>query len=69
MLSVSKIICPNLKGSSEGAVCMASKTLVKDLQDVTIKICMGRHYEVCYIYMVALSQEACPNPFNTVLET
>ena len=68
MFSVSKIICPHLKGSDEGAVCLAAKSLIKDLQDVTIKVCMGRHYEICFIYMSELSRERQLSPLDTSLQ-
>ena len=48
------IICPHLKGSCEGAVCAARNSLIKDLETISIKLCMTRHYEVCAFYRNAL---------------
>jgi hypothetical protein len=48
------IICPHLKGSCEGAVCDAAQRLVKELETISIKLCMNRHYEVCAYYRMSL---------------
>lgn len=46
----SNVRCPHLRGSSEGAVCGIISDLVKNIEGVTIKLCMDRHYEACSIY-------------------
>lgn len=51
------IICPHLKGSQEGAVCSFNKKLIKDMEDINIRLCMNRHYEVCSVYMLSLQRE------------
>ncbi len=48
------IFCPHLKDSTEGSVCAVTGRMIKDMEDVTLKLCMGRHYEACYVYMQSL---------------
>ena len=50
----SLIMCPYLKGSTEGAHCHAADKHIKDMKDVNIKVCMGRHHEACSVYFCAL---------------
>ncbi|MDA8077302.1 MAG: hypothetical protein M0Z79_00025 [Nitrospiraceae bacterium] len=47
-------MCPYLKGSSEGALCESISRLIKEMEDVSIKLCMNRHYEVCLVYRGSL---------------
>jgi len=47
-------ICPHLKGSDLGAKCRVAKKHVKDMQDVSIKICMSRSHEACSFYFCSL---------------
>ncbi len=58
------IICPHLKGSSAGAFCSFGDRLIGDMEDVTLKLCMGRHYEACSVYKQSLqetiSHNSCP---------
>jgi hypothetical protein len=51
------IMCPHLKGSREGAVCSFNKKLIKDMEDINIRLCMNRHYEVCSVYRMSLQRE------------
>lgn len=53
-MNIQYIICPHLKGSYDGAVCSSVNKLIKNIEDVTIKLCMSRHYEVCSIYRESL---------------
>jgi hypothetical protein len=46
-IHMKSIMCPHLKGSREGAVCSFNKKLIKDMEDINIRLCMNRHYEVC----------------------
>jgi len=57
------IMCPHLKGSREGAVCSFNNKLIKDMEDMNVRLCMNRHYEVCSIYMMSLQRE---EPGNVV---
>lgn len=47
-------ICPYLKGTTKGAECAAAKKFIKDIQDIDIKVCLGRHHEACSIYFCSL---------------
>ncbi len=47
-------ICPHLKGSPVGAECLVVNKLVKDMQDVDIRICMSRRHEACSVYFCSL---------------
>jgi len=56
-------LCPYLKESSDGAVCeaavsMVKNNLIKDIEDINIKICTSRHFESCYIYYATLKRKA-----------
>ncbi|RPI37437.1 MAG: hypothetical protein EHM54_03165 [Nitrospiraceae bacterium] len=51
------IMCPHLKGSRQGAVCSSEKKLIKDMEDINIRLCMNRHYEVCPVYMMSLQRD------------
>jgi hypothetical protein len=55
-MNIQYIICPHLKGSYDGAVCSSVNKLIKNIEDVTIKLCMSRHYEVCSIYRESLQE-------------
>lgn len=56
----SNLICPHLKGSSEGASCDVVKTFIKDIVDADIKLCMNRRFEGCSIYYLYLKELAAP---------
>lgn len=51
------VICPHLKGSSEGAVCCVINNLIRDIEDVSIRLCLNRHYEACAIYKSSLQMQ------------
>lgn len=50
------VICPYLKGSQDGAVCNLLHTLVRNMEGITIKLCMNRHYEACSVYIGTLQR-------------
>lgn len=54
MSAISPVICPHLKGSSEGALCVIVNKFIRDMEDFSIKVCMSRHYEACSLYFSAL---------------
>jgi hypothetical protein len=54
------IICPYLKGSCNGAICGVKKTLIKEMENISIKLCMNRHYEVCAYYRMSLLSDDTP---------
>jgi len=56
-MHMKSIMCPHLKGSREGAVCSFNKKLIKDMEDINIRLCMHKHYEVCSIYMISLQRD------------
>ena len=56
-IHMKSIMCPHLKGSREGAVCSFNKKLIKDMEDMNVRLCMNRHYEVCPAYMISLQRE------------
>lgn len=54
-------ICPYLKGSHEGALCIASNEFIKNINNIDIHMCMSRHYEACNIYHLSLRMSAMSN--------
>jgi len=50
----SETMCQYLKGSNDGARCSVVNTLIRDIEDADIRLCMNRHYEACSYYMFAL---------------
>jgi len=50
--------CPNLQGSPKGAICSVLNRFIRDIEDTDIRFCMGRRYEVCYIYVLSLRDMA-----------
>ncbi|HUO78247.1 MAG TPA: hypothetical protein VMU21_11800 [Thermodesulfovibrionales bacterium] len=58
MYKTQGVICQYLKGSPEGAKCGVVNELIRALQDADIQLCMGRHYEVCSIYVSLLLRNA-----------
>ena len=57
MVRITNVICPYLKGSTEGARCSTVDRLVREMEGFTIKLCMSRHHEVCPLYFAALKEE------------
>jgi hypothetical protein len=47
-------MCPFLLGSKEGIICKASGNLVREIQDIHPDICISKHFEMCYIYILSL---------------
>jgi hypothetical protein len=54
MKKIGFIICPHLKGSMEGSMCGAANSLIKNMEDVEIRLCMSRHHEACSVYIRSL---------------
>lgn len=54
MSRITNVICPYLKGTIDGARCVSTDKLVKEMEGFTVKICMSRRYEVCTLYFTAL---------------
>ena len=48
------LMCPFLKGSATGALCGVVNKLVKDIEEVNIRMCMSNHHEGCSVYMAKL---------------
>ncbi len=48
------VLCPNLKGSMEGTVCGVTNSLIRNMEGFTVKLCMSRRHEACYVYMQSL---------------
>jgi len=51
------ILCPFLKGSSQGVHCSACDKLVKDIPGGNTRLCMSSHYEMCSVHVSLLYQE------------
>ena len=58
MYPKSTLICPYLKGSSDGATCRIVHVLVRNISNADIQLCMGRHYEACALYISSLQKAA-----------
>ena len=54
MGTIGFVHCPHLKGSMEGTVCSIAKSLIKDMEGFTVKLCMSRRHEACSVYMHSL---------------
>jgi len=62
MKTIGFVLCPHLKGSREGAVCGIAKSLIKDMEGFSVKLCMSRHHEACSYYMRSLTEILDPGP-------
>jgi hypothetical protein len=51
------IMCPHFKGSDDGALCTVSMEHIRDIENVDIKFCMSRHFEICHVYFNSLRHE------------
>jgi len=51
-------MCPYLDGSPEGVVCNAVQNLIRNIQNIDLNICMGRHFESCHLYTATLKELA-----------
>jgi hypothetical protein len=49
-------MCPYLDGNPKGAVCNVVNYLIKDMQDIDLEICLGRHFEKCLVYITRLRE-------------
>jgi len=58
-------ICPYLKGSAAGAQCRVVQELIKDMQDVNIRICMSRRHEACAVYFCSLQMFEYGGSYNS----
>jgi hypothetical protein len=47
-------MCPYLDGSPKGVICNAANDLIKNIKNVDVEVCMGRRFELCYIYALKL---------------
>ena len=54
MGTIGYVLCPNLKGSNEGAVCSINNSLIKNMEGFTVKLCMSQRHEACSVYMHSL---------------
>lgn len=54
MRAIGYVLCPNLKGSMQGIICAISNRLIRDMADLTIKLCMSQRHEACSVYMQSL---------------
>jgi len=52
----SNIICPYLKGGTEGTICSLVWKFIRDIEEGRILVCMSKHYEVCSIYFTSLRE-------------
>ena len=42
MRAISPAICPHLRGSAEGVLCIVTNKFIRDMKGFSIKICMSR---------------------------
>jgi hypothetical protein len=49
-------MCPYLDGSPEGIACNAAQDLIRNIKNINLNICMGRHFELCHVYMMKLRE-------------
>ena len=54
MGTIGFILCPHLKGSMEGSVCVITNDLIKNMEGFTVKLCMSQRHEACSVYMQSL---------------
>ncbi len=54
MGTISFVLCPHLKGSSEGTTCCITNDLIRNMDGFSIKLCMSRRHEACPVYMRSL---------------
>ncbi len=54
MGTIGVILCPHLKGSMKGSMCGISNGLIKDMEGLTVKLCMSQRHEACSVYMQSL---------------
>ncbi len=65
MNTIGYVLCPNLKGSNQGIICCIKNSLIRDMADFTIRLCMSQRHEACSVYMQSLQnvieQGSCSN--------
>jgi len=65
MSTIGYVLCPHLKGSNQGIICGISNSLIRDMADFTIRLCMSQRHEACSVYMQSLQnvieQGSCLN--------
>jgi hypothetical protein len=44
------LMCPNIMGSKEGVRCTVQDDLIRNIDDVSVDICLSRKFESCHIY-------------------
>lgn len=54
MYRESRLKCPYLEGHSEGVKCRVRDEFIRNMEDINMKLCAGKHYEVCHIYFLKL---------------
>jgi len=54
MNTIGYVLCPNLKGSKQGIICSIGNSLIRDMADFTIRLCMSQRHEACSLYMQSL---------------
>lgn len=57
MCAMESIICPNLKGSLDGALCKLHKELIREMGQADIDICLSEHFSYCDFYQNSPSDE------------
>lgn len=58
MRTIGYILCPHLKGSSEGTVCGVTGYFIKNMEGSAMKLCMSQRHEACAVYMQSLQNMA-----------
>ncbi len=64
----SYLLCPYLKGSVDGALCNVVRDFIKKMDDVDIRMCMGRHFESCYFYHMKIRSAIAAHSCGPALE-
>ncbi len=60
----SRMICPKLKGSFEGAICLNAREYIQHIEDAKIEICISNRFETCCIYSSSLKPDCEPAACN-----
>jgi len=65
----STITCPHLKGSRNGAKCDIVADYVRNIEEVNIKFCMSKHFEMCHVYRYDIKRDSIGlNEFSMLAE-
>lgn len=54
MTTIGIIICPHLRGSREGTICCITNNFIKNMEDISTKLCLSRRHEACPAYKRSL---------------